>query len=209
MFFSTFCTAKSDVGPVMEELTSTVFEITGGKRQFIKWPGNGLRLTVPAGAVPEGTTVNLAVRAFLAEGFQLPENCQLISAVYWIAASQQFEQEITLHIQHCAVIKCDVQCSKFKFVAGNCNHSIFSYQLKKKEGGVFTPYSHEASISFKQFSLYGAIGEGDLSFSYLGHGYYRPEVEKHSWILDYTITRDIDLLVTVSLASINPLWQCV
>ena len=95
----------------MEELASTVLEITGGKHQSIKWPGNGFRLTVPAGAVPEGTTISLAVRAFLAEGFQLPENCQLISAIYWIAASQRFEEEITLHLQHCAVIKSDAQCS--------------------------------------------------------------------------------------------------
>ena len=96
--FLPLCTTKSDTGPVMEEFASTVLEITGGKHQSVKWPGNGFWLTIPAGAVPEGTTISLAVRAFLVEGFQLPENCQLISAVYWIATSQRFEQEITLHL---------------------------------------------------------------------------------------------------------------
>ena len=50
-------------GPVLEELSSTVLEITGSNHQSIKWLGNGFRLTVPAGAVPEGTTISLAVRA--------------------------------------------------------------------------------------------------------------------------------------------------
>ena len=188
--------AKFDAGPVMEELASTVLEITGGKHQSIKWPGNGFRLTVPAGAVPEGTTLSLAVRAFLAEGFQLPKNCQLISAIYWIAASQRFEEEITLHLQHCAVIQSDAECSQFKFIAGRCNQPEFPYQLKVREGGVFTPHSHEASISIKQFSIYGAVGEGDLSSYYWGQGFYRHE-EDQSWILDYTLTRNVNSLVTV------------
>ena len=63
---------KLDAGSVMEELASTVLEITGGKHQSIKWPGKCFWLTIPAGAVPEETTISLAVRIFLAEGFQLP-----------------------------------------------------------------------------------------------------------------------------------------
>ena len=180
----------------MEELASTVLEITGGKHQSIKWPGNGFRLTVPARAVPEGTTISLAVRAFLAEGFQLPENCQLISAIYWIAASARFEEEITLHLQHCAVIQSDAESSKFKFIAGRCNQPEFPYQLKVREGGVFTPHSHEASISIKQFSIYGAVGEGDLSSYYWGQGFYQCKKDQSS-ILDYTITRNVNSLVTV------------
>ena len=180
----------------MEELASIVLEITGGKHQSIKWPGNGLRLTVPAGAVPQGTTISLAVRTFLAEGFQLPKNCQLISAIYWIAASQHFEEEITLHLQHCAVIKSDAECSQLKFIEGSCNQPEFPYQLKVREGGVFPPHSHEASISIKQFSIYGAISEGDTSSYYWGQGFYRHE-EDQSWILDYIITRNVNSLVTV------------
>ena len=72
----------------------------------------------------QGTTVRLAARAPLAEGFQLPENCQLISAIYCISASQQVEQELTLHLQHCAVIKSDAECSDFKFVAERCYHPV-------------------------------------------------------------------------------------
>ena len=193
--------AKFDAGPVMQELASTVLEITGGKHQSIKWPGNGFRLTVPARAVPEGTTISLAVRAFLAEGFQLPENCQLISAIYWIAASQRFEKEITLYLQHCAVIKSDAQCSQFNFLAGRCNQPEFPYQLKVKEGGVFTPDSHEASISIKQFSFFGIACKGHLSSCYCGQGFYRRE-EAQTWLLDYTITRNLKPLVTVSYITI-------
>ena len=177
-----------------------MFEIIGGKHQSIKWPGNGFRLTVPAGAVPKGTTISLAVRALLADGIELPENCRLISAIYWIAASQHFDEDVTLHMQHCAIIHSTVECSKFKIIAGRCNQPKFPYQLKKREGGVFTPHSHEASISIKQFSFYGAAQEGeeDMSSYYWGQGFYRQKVQGQSWILDYTITCFVESLVTVS-----------
>ena len=180
----------------MEELASTVLEIIGGKHQSIKWRGNGFRLTVPAGAVPEGTTISLAVRAFLADGFQLPQNCQLISAIYWITASQRFEKEITLHLQHCAAIKSDAQCFQFKFIAGRCNQPEFPYQLKVREGGVFTPRSREASISIKQSTIIGIVGVGNLSSYYWGQEFYQHK-EGQSWILDYIITRYVKPLVTV------------
>ena len=74
-----------------------------------------------------------------------------------------------------------------------------------REGGLFIPHSHEASISIKQFSIYGAIHEGgkDLSAYYWGQGFYRGEWEDQSWILDYTITCYIESLVTVSLENIS------
>ena len=196
-----FSHTNCDAGPAVEELASTVLEITGGKHQSIKWPGNGFRLTVPAGAVPEGTTISLAVRALLAEGIELPKNCHLISAIYWIAASQHFAEEIILHLQHCAVIESNAQCSKLKFIAGRCNQPTFPYLLKMREGGVFTPHSHEASISIKQFSLYGAIHEGeeDMSSYYWGQGFYQQSGQDQAWILDYTITCFIDSLVMVSI----------
>ena len=102
MFFLYFSTTKFDAGPVMEELASTVLDITGGgKHQSIKSLGSHFLLTVPAEAVPEGASISLAVRAFLVEGFQLPDNCQLITTIYGISRGQHFKQEITLHLQHC------------------------------------------------------------------------------------------------------------
>ena len=94
------------------------------------------------------------------------------------------------------MIKSNAQCSQFKLIAGRCNQPEFPYQLRVREGGVFTPHSHEISISIKQFSIYGAIGEGDLSSYYWGQEFYQRK-EDQSWILDYNITRNVSTLVAV------------
>ena len=184
-----------------EVLAETILEITGDKHQSLKWPGHGFRLTVPAGAVPEDTTISLAVKSLLAGEFELPENCRLVSAIYWMSTSQHFKKGVILHLQHCAITKSEAQCSQLKFVAGKCSQPSLPYLLKMREGGVFTPHSHEASITVKQFSFYAVVHEGDekdLDSAYLGHAFYRPVGGDYVWQLEYLITRFIESLMQVN-----------
>ena len=53
-------------------------------------------------------------------------------------------------------------------------------------------------------SIYGLIGDGNLSSYSCGQGFYRRK-EDQSWILDYTITRNVNSLVIVCL---KPLVNC-
>ena len=53
-----------------EVLAETVIEVTGDGHQSLSWPGHGFRLTVPAGAVPMGTTISLAVKSILTGDFE-------------------------------------------------------------------------------------------------------------------------------------------
>ena len=189
-----------------EVLAETVLEISGGGHQSVSWSGHGFRLTVPAGAVPAGTTVSLAVKAILNGEFDLPPDCQLMSAIYWIHASQLFDRDVILHLEHCGVIESEAECSKYQFVAGRCSQADLPYLLKIREGGVFTPHSCEASISVKQFSFYAVTGPDGRS-SYCSQVFYQPFQGEYVWQVDFVVTKYIPILVKVSLVRCK-LYYC-
>ena len=181
-----------------EVLAETVIEVTGDGHQSLSWSGHGFRLTVPAGAVARGSTISLAVKSILNGEFGLPDSFQLVSAIFWIKASQPFNRNVTLHLHHCAVIGSEAQCSRYKFLAGRCSQPDLPYLLKIREGGVFTPNSQEASISIKQFSIYGvATDDPEASNVYIGQAFYQPMQGIYGWQFDYLITRDIPSLQEV------------
>ena len=183
-----------------EVVAETVLEVSDDGHQSLSWSRHGLRLTVPAGAVPAGTTVSLAIKSILSGEFNLPENCQLVSAIFWIKASQPFSRDVTLYLQHCAMIESEAQCSRYKFVAGRCSQPNLPYKLVLREGGVFIPRTHEAYISVKQFSFYAVVCD-DLEASklfYIGQAFYQPVEGIYTWQVDYVITRYIQTLVEVS-----------
>ena len=183
-----------------EVLAETVLEISGDGHQSVSWSGHGFQLTVPAGAVPDGATISLAVKAILKREFSLPVDCQLMSAIYWIHASQLFNRDVTLHLEHCGVIESEAECSEYQFVAGRCSQADLPYLLKIREGGVFTPHSYEASISVKQFSFYAITyrgGRRNSRASYLSQVFYQPFQGKYVWQMDFVVTRYIPSLVEV------------
>ena len=131
----------------------------------------------------------------------MPENCQLVSAIFWIKASQLFSSDVILHLQHCAVIESEAQCSQYKFVAGRCSQPDLPYKLVLREGGVFTPHTREASISVKQFSYYAVTHHGDKADSrsfYTAKVFYRPYKGLYVWQVDFVVVRDIPPLPDVS-----------
>ena len=181
-----------------EVLAETVIEVTGDGHQSLSWSGHGFRLTVPAGAVPAGTTISLAVKSILTGEFELPDTFQLVSALFWIKASQPFNHNVTLHLHHCAMIESKAQCSRYKFVAGRCSQPDLPYLLKIREGGVFTPHSQEASISVKQFSFNAVVTDDpEASNIYIGQAFYRPVEGIYAWQFEYLITRNIPSLEEV------------
>ena len=82
-----------------------IFEVVGDKPQKLEWPGYGFFIEVPKGALSPGVTARVAVKVILqGDQFKLPENSQLISPIYWIVSSEVFLKEVTVNIQHYAVI---------------------------------------------------------------------------------------------------------
>ena len=94
----------------------------------------GSSLRSPDGAVPPGVTVSVGVKVILAGQFKLPENRQLISAIYWVSSSIEFIKEVSVNIQHCAVVRSEDQCSQFKFIIAKCSQSQLPYKFREREG---------------------------------------------------------------------------
>ena len=94
----------------------TVLEVVGDKPQKVEWPGYGFYIEVPEGALPPEVTASVGVKVILAGQFKLPENRQLISAIYWVSSSEEFLKEVAVNIQHCAFIPSEEQCLDIKFI---------------------------------------------------------------------------------------------
>ena len=157
----------------MEVCGETVLEVVGDKSQKLEWPGYGFYLEVPDGALPPEVTASVAVKVILAGQFQLPEDSQLISAIYWISASEEFLKEVAVNIQHCAIIRSQEETSKFRFIIAKCSQKELPYRFKKREG-VFNPHTQYATIKLKQFSLIAPVGPEGTEKCYTALKFYKP-----------------------------------
>ena len=128
------------------------FVITNRARSH-RWDEYGFRLHVPKESLEAGlteTTVN--VRVSLSGQFQLTDDSEFVSAVYWVFSSHIFSQPLTVDVQHCAAPS---QCSDLSFVRTKCTQKELPYQFKELEGGVFSQQSFYGSISVNHFSGFG------------------------------------------------------
>ena len=82
----------------VEVYGETVLEVVGGKPQKLEWPGYGFYMEVPDGALATGVTASVGVKVILSGQFKLPDNRQLISAIYWISSSDVFLKEVAVNI---------------------------------------------------------------------------------------------------------------
>ena len=151
----------------------TVLEVVGDKSQKLSWPGYGFYLEVPDGALPHGVTASVGVKVILAGQFQLPANRELISALYWISTRHEFLKEVTVYIQHCAVIRSEEDCLKFKFILAKCSQKELPYTFKEKEG-VFNTHTQFATIKLRQFSIVGGTAPAGTYTHCLGLKFYKP-----------------------------------
>ena len=157
----------------MEVCGETVLEVVGDKSQKLEWPGYGFYMEVPDGALPLGVTaISVAVKAILSGHYQLPENSQLISAIYWISASEVFLKEVAVNIQHCAIIRSEEECLKFRFIIAKCSQEKLPYKFKEKEG-VFNPHTQYATIKLKQFLMVGEVGPQGTEIRYTALKFYK------------------------------------
>ena len=156
----------------MEVCGETVLEVVGDKAQKQEWPGYGFSLEVPDGALPPGVTASVAVKVILAGQFLLPEDSQLISAIYWISTSEVFLEEVAVNIQHCAVISSEDECSKYGFIIAKCSQKELPYRFRVREG-VFNPCTQFATINLKQFSLLGLFARKRTNLSYATIKFYK------------------------------------
>ena len=182
----------------VEVYGETVLEVVGNNLpQRLEWPGHGFYIEVPHGALGSGVTASVGVRAILAGQFKLPENRQLISAIYWIHTSEVFLKEVAVNIRHCADLKNEEQCSKCNFIIAKCSQKELPYTFKEKEG-LFNPNTQYGTIKVKRFSLVGETAPLDQELHYIGYMLYKP-FGNHIADFHFVVVLDDKLHFTVSI----------
>ena len=143
----------------------TSFVITGNEAQEHYWKGFGFKLHVPKNALKSGVSdFTLHVKAFLPNNYlELPENTQLVSAIYYIniASPSALREGVDIEIEHCC-----------KLVEGNREMLSFvtskSAQLETAsftyiDGGHFPGESKFGRISLHHFSWFATVWRGIMS----------------------------------------------
>ena len=124
----------------------------------LNFEGYGFKLCVPKNSLPtEVSETQLSVQVSLSGPFQMPSNCVLVSAVYWVSSPHKFRKPVTVEIQHCASLSNDKQCSQLTFVHTKCTQKKLPYIFKQRVGGVFSPHSSYGSLSLSHFSGIGVV----------------------------------------------------
>ena len=148
-------------------------ELTVSTQEFsFEWKGYGLRLHFPKGSLPLSMgecTINIKV-SFSGQ-FQLPEDSDLLSPVFWIMAPCKFLNPVTLEIQHCAIQDKETS-SDLNFVSTKCSQRDLPYKFRHLEGGVFMRHSSYGSIQLNHFSGVGVTGRDSTPQYYCAHLYH-------------------------------------
>ena len=181
----------------VEVYRETVLEVVGDKPQKLEWPGYGFYIEVPEGALAPGVTASVGVKVILAGQFKLPENSQLISAIYWIYTSEVFLKEVAVNIQHCADLKNEEQCSKCKFFIAKCSQKELPYTFKEKEG-LFNPYTQYATIKLKRFSCVGETAPEKQTIQCTGLLLYN-QIARNKAKFHLVVVKNLDTHLKVSI----------
>ena len=161
-----------------------------------QWEGYGLRLHVSKDSLPADVgECRINIRVSLSGQFQLPEETDLLSPVFWISAPCKFTKPVMLEIQHCALAKDEAALSNLSFVSANCSQKDLPYRFKQVGGGVFTKHSTYGSIKLKHFSGVGVTRSKDTSRSYCAHLYHT--MKQMHWRFYFVIMQDLDAKNTV------------
>lgn len=134
------------------------FTVIGNVNETYKWEEHGFTLEVPATALPEGTTVTVAVDVVpLSDDFVLRDDVYLVSDIFKIQCSGTFEEEVAVCIPHTAIIESD-----------DSNHVNF-FTAKHTEG---PPYKFEELSHGQILSKCGKIKVKQFSWLTIGSKQY-------------------------------------
>ena len=96
---------------------------------------------------------DVTVKAIVAAGqIDLPDDCELVSAVYDISLSRNLTKSVTIEIEHCAKLENKAQCEYLGFVTARHNG-----QFKLIKGGFFSPNTRYGALCCNCFCKKGIV----------------------------------------------------
>ena len=184
----------------MQVVGEKPFTVTGDDSAFtLDWIKFDLRIEIPKGSLPAGSTTKLHVKAIIAGDFILPPDCYLVSSIYQISSSEQLKKNFTLHLPHAGIIKSEEEASYFRFYTADCSSGP-PYEFKEMEGGYFRPHINSATIGVNHF---GCFATGKIKHPmqrYLSQVLYKPVSNSAVvWNVVFAITKDDPSFVKVIL----------
>ena len=118
--------------------------------QIIDLTQFGIKLYVPSNTL--GPNMTLTIGVGNTGNFIFPENLTLVSSNYYIKASSELMQPMTVEIEHCVDVVDKHQSSKLTF--GNADTgNIPPYRYRKVDNGSFTIQKSSGSITISKFSF--------------------------------------------------------
>ena len=183
-----------------EAFKKTCFVVTDSHAHSFEWQKYGLKLHIPKGAVSaEQTECRVNIKVGLAGQFNIPDELQLVSCIYWLSCPQKFMKPVTLEIQHCASLQDSSQSSSLQFIVAKCSQAELPYQFRALEKGTFVPRSSYGSIQISQFSFFGiGILKRFLSLQHYCGAVYYIQKDVNKWHVDFVITSSLSVSLTVS-----------
>ena len=131
-----------------------MFLIQGDSLQILNWEQCGLRITVPQGTLSPTGTCEVSIATLVGGQFQLPEETELISAVYNISVSKPLLKPVKLEIQHCAHLVTRDHINYLSFAIASVQQSTtLPYKFQLQEGGLFNPGDQYGSMNLTHFCL--------------------------------------------------------
>ena len=199
-------------------MTAEKFEdfCVGGKELFLvqnnshkvytllNWEEYGLRITIPHEAVPLYDTVEIAITALVGGEFILPEDTELVSAVYAISVSKQFLKPVQLEIQHCVSIEEPAHSNYLSFATAPSDEASCEFQPVKGAGEFFIGCRY-GSIYITDFSLWSIIkrfrrrptATPSPTNRYFGQVMYENIRPGREWLMIFLLCKDYDALSQV------------
>ena len=184
-------------GVVVSDQTSVI--VQGSKGQLIEW--KGLRLHIRAGSLPVRMhQCKLYIKGSIAGEYQLPEDTDLVSGVYWLHCKPEYEfqKSITVEVQHCSATR---DLSRLEIFRASCDQRQLPY-IFKPVGGRFDADTFYGTVEIKSFSAL-AIGEKHPSTKlYYNQVYHHDRGDpQKSHDIHITFVERTDLYISVSYSS--------
>ena len=177
----------------MIEETDFVVSTRGGS---FEWKGYGVRLSISEDSLPTGIEeCEINIKASLSGPFELPEDLELLSPVFWISALCKFQKLVTLQIQHCAS-RDEAPFANLNFISTKRSQKTLPYTFKQLDGGRFSAHSSYGGIQLSHFCGVAIAGRKGTPQAYCAQICYTMK-EPFDWKYYLFITKDLDTLKTV------------
>ena len=139
----------------------------------------------------------------LAGQYNFPENCNLVSAIFWLRCEPKctFERPVTLEIDHCAKRE---NASKLHFVRAACSQKYLPYTFQKLKEGVFNQHTSYGAIELYRFSGIGVVQEDSTEREYCAMLFYLGKtVLSHEFKIHFVVTWNTKAHLSVCPTTVN------